>query len=426
MRIKLLRAAIAAVVLCLAQTTIAAELPRAKPEAVGLSSERLGVLRKNLEQRIDNGTIPGAVVIIARHGNIAWFEAMGWRDPQAKAAMTKDAIFRLYSMSKPITSVTAMMLYETGQLAVFDPLSKYVPAFGEVKVGVEKPGDAEGKPTLELVAPMRPIRLHDLLRHTSGLTYSFFGKGAVKQLYTDAKLSADDPDNATFVERLAKLPLAYHPSTTWDYSVSTDVLGRVIEVATGKSLLEAERERLLGPLGMVDTAFDVAEAAKQGRIAEALASDNSTGGGAPMFDPRKPRRFQSGGGGMVGTAMDYARFAQMLLNGGTLEGKRYLMPRTVAFMTADHTGGMAKAPFWQTIAGVDGVGFGLGFAVRRENGGAPWPGSAGDYGWDGAAGTTFWIDPKEDLFVIAMIQAPKQLGATRALLRDLVYAAIVK
>jgi CubicO group peptidase (beta-lactamase class C family) len=400
----------------------AADLPRGEPAALGFSVERLGRLEAVLRADIAKRQIPGAVVLIARHGKIAYFEALGERDPTAKAAMTRDAIFRIYSMSKPITTVTAMMLWEEGRITLDQPISKYLPAFAAMKVGVEKPG-ADG-PTLELVAAKKPITIQDLMRHSSGLTYGFFGDLLVKKAYLAANILADDPDNAQVAERLAKLPLAFQPGTTWDYSQSTDVLGRLIEVVTAKSLLEAERERVLGPLGMADTMFVVGDPARQARLAEPFPDDRTIGAGAVVGDPRQPKKYESGGGGMVGTAMDYARFCQMLLNGGELDGKRYLGPRTVAYMTTDHMGSaVVPGPYY--LPG-PGYGFGLGFAVRQATGVAPYPGNAGDYYWGGAGGTYFWIDPKTDMAVVFMMQSPKMRVHYRTVLRDMVYAALTE
>ena len=409
---------LAAVTLVHAQT-----LSSVKPEQVGLSSEQLGRLMTTLRVDSEKGQIPGAVLLIARQGKIALFESVGILDPATKAPMTKDAIFRIYSMSKPITSVAIMMLVEEGKLALGDPVAKYLPQFAEVKVGVEKPG-ADGKPTLELVAPRRPMTVQDLLRHTSGLTYGIFGNTLVKKQYLEAKLFSDDPTNADFVDRIVKLPLANHPGTMWDYSHSTDVLGRVVEVVSKKSLYEFEKERILDPLGMKDTAFDVTDKAKQARIAEPFPNDVTIGTDTTFFDPRVPQRWQSGGGGMVGTVMDYARFCQMLLNGGTLDGKRILGPKTVAYMTADHLdGSVAPGPLY--LPGV-GFGFGLGFAVRREAGVANVQGSTGEFNWGGAGGTFFWVDPKEDLFVVYAMQSPKQRVYYRPVLKNMIYSAVVK
>jgi CubicO group peptidase (beta-lactamase class C family) len=362
-------------------------------------------------------------LLVARQGKIALFESVGVLDPKTKAPMTKDAIFRIYSMSKPITSVAIMTLVEDGKIALGDPVAKYIPQVAEMQVGVEKPG-ADGKPTLELQPPRRQMSLQDLLRHTSGITYGIFGNTLVKKQYLDAKLFVGDPTNAEFVERLVKLPLASHPGTMWDYSHSTDVLGRIVEIVTNKSLYEFEKERVLDPLGMKDTAFDVTDKAKQARIAEAFPNDVTIGTDTTFFDPRVPQRWQSGGGGMVGTVMDYARFCQMLLNGGTLDGKRILGPKTVAYMTADHLdGSVAPGPLYLPGAG---FGFGLGFAVRREAGVANVQGSAGEFSWGGAGGTYFWVDPKEDLFVVYAMQSPKQRVYYRPVLKNMIYSAVVK
>ena len=407
----------------LSVTAIADPLPTTAPESVGLSSERLKRITDWLKGDIAKGIIPGAVLAISRHGKIAYFEAMGSLDAEKKTPMTKDAIFRIYSMTKPITTVAAMMLYEEGKLALNDPVAKYIPAFKDIKVGEEKPG-ADGKPTLELVAPKRPMTLQDLMRHSSGLTYGFFGEGLVKKTYLEANLNADDPTTTEFVDRLAKLPLVYHPGTTWDYSQSTDVLGRVIEVVTGKSLYQAFKEMLLDPLGMVDTSFYVTDPAKQSRIAEPLANDRTIGAGAVVNDPRISRKYESGGGGMVATIADYTRFVQMLANGGMLDGKRYLSPKTLAYMTSDHMGDIVQRGPYDLLG--PGYKFGLGFAVRTEAGLAPYAGSAGDYHWGGAGGTAFWVDPKEKVFVVYMMQAPSKRMQYRILLRDMVYAAIVE
>jgi len=398
-------------------------LSSVKPEQVGLSSEQLGRLVATLRADSEKGQIPGAVLLVARQGKIALFESVGMLDAATKAPMTKDAIFRIYSMSKPITSVAVMMLVEEGKLALGDPVAKYLPQFAEVKVGVEKPG-ADGKPTLELVAPRRPMTVQDLLRHTSGLTYGIFGNTLVKKQYLEAKLFSDDPTNADFVDRLATLPLAYHPGTTWEYSHSTDVVGRIVEVVSRKSLYEFEKERILDPLGMKDTAFYVADASKHGRIAEPFSNDRNIGIGADFNDPRVTQKVESGGGGMVGTVMDYARFCQMLLNGGTLDGRRLLSPKTVAYMTADHLdASIAPGPAYGPGPG---FGFGLGFAVRRDAGVSPLQGSVGEFNWGGAGGTYFWIDPKEDMFVVFAMQSPKQRVYYRPLLKNMVYGAVVK
>ncbi len=400
----------------------AADLPSAKPEDVGLSSQRLGLITNLLKADIAAGKIPGAVLLIARQGKVAYFESLGQLDTATGAPMTRDAIFRIYSMSKPITSVVAMMLVEDGRLKLDDPVSLYLPEFAKMQVGVEK-ADAAGKPALELVPARRPITVQDLLRHTSGLTYGFFGPGLVKQAYNEANLFAGNPDLKEYSQRLAKLPLMYQPGSTWDYSVSTDVLGRVVEVASGKSLFQFEKERILEPLGMGDTTFYVTEPARQKRIAEPLPNDRNFGVGADINNPRVALPMESGGGGMVSTASDYARFLQMMLSGGSFEGKRYLSPATVRFMTSDHANagaGVTPGPLYLPGAG---YGFGLGFAVRRGTGEAPYPAEAGEFNWGGAGGTYMWVDPKSEMLVVFMLQSPKWRVHYRSLLRNMIYAA---
>src|ERR1700750_3196548 len=296
-----------------------------KPKEAGFSTEGLARLDAYIKNEIAGNKIPGAIMMIQRNGKTAYYNSFGVRDPGTKAPMTPNTIFRIYSMSKPITTVAAMMLVEQGKLQLDNPLSKYIPAFANVKVGVEKKGE-DGKTVLDTVPAKKPITIQDLMRHTSGITYGFFGEGMVKKAYVDAHLFSDDVNNAEFAERIAKLPLAYKPGTTWDYSHSVDILGRVIEVISGKSLYQFEKENLLDPLGMKDTAFYVTDDAKKSRVAEPFPKDRTIGNDAVMNDPRVPQKWESGGGGMVSTIGDYARFAQMVLNGGTLDGKRSLSP----------------------------------------------------------------------------------------------------
>jgi CubicO group peptidase (beta-lactamase class C family) len=373
------------------------------------------------DNEVSSGRIPGAVVLIQQHGKPVYFEAFGMRDPVAKAPMTKDAIFRLYSMSKPITSVAVMMLVDDGKIALHDPLSRYIPAFADVKVGVSKKDDG-GKPTLGLEPLRRPITIEDLLRHTSGITYGFYGDSPVRKLYANASLFEGDPDNAEFADRLARLPLAEQPETLWHYGHSTDVLGRVVEVVSGKSLYQFEKERLLDPLGMSDTGFFVPEA-QRGRIAEFQPSDRFDRPLAGLDDPARPRRWESGGAGMDGTAGDYARFAEMLLEGGALDGKRYLKSETVRLMTTDQIGpetGIARDSFY--FPG-ETSGFGLGFAVRTV---ATTLLPVGEYRWDGVGGTCFFIDPKDDMFAVVMMQAPSQRARIEMEVKKLIYGALGK
>ncbi len=420
-----MRMAFLAILLCLSTVALAQaqSLPSATPERVGLSTERLNKVTAMLKADVEKGVIPGAIVLVARHGKIAWFDSVGTRNPETKAPMTRDSIFRIYSMSKPITSVAAMVLFEDGKFNLSEPVSKYIPQLGGLKVGVEKL-DADGKATLELVPAQRNMTIQDLFRHTSGLTYGFFGNTLVKKMYVDTKVWNDYPSNAELVDRLAKLPLASQPGTIWDYSHSTDVLGRLVEVISGQSLYQFEKERLLDPLGMTSTSFYVTDRTKQDRIVEPFPNDRNFGIDADFNDPRVVQKWESGGGGMVSTAMDYARFLQMLLNGGSLDGKRVLGPKTVSYMAADHLGAsVAPGPLYLPGAG---FGFGLGFAVRKDAGVSPLAGSVGEYNWGGAGGTYFWVDPKEDMFVVFMMQSPKWRVPYRALLKDMIYAAVTK
>ena len=348
--------------------------------------ERVGNFIRN---EIATGRIPGAVILIQQHGQPVYFESFGVRDVESKHPMTADTIFRIYSMSKPITSVAAMMLVEDGKLRLDDPVSKYIPDFADTKVGVEKT-DEGGKPALVLEPLNRPITIEDLLRHTSGLTYGFYGENAVRKLYANSDIYGGDFDNATFAERIARLPLA-------------------------------EKQRLLDPLGMSETAFFVADAAQRPRIAEPMPDDRFTPV-AGIRDSTLPRRWESGGAGMVGTIGDYARFAQMLLNGGTLDGKRYLKAETIASMASDHIGPETKIAHEPFYFPGDTSGFGLGFAVRTvEPANTSWP--LGEYRWDGAAGTSFFVDPRDDMFAICMVQAPSQGGRIQFELKTLIYEA---
>jgi len=388
-------------------------LPTATPEEVGLSSAALARLGDALGSRIAAGNIPGAVGLVARHGKVAWFESFGKLDPVSGAPMGTDALFRIYSMTKAIVSVGVMMLWEEGRLLLGDPIGKYIPAFDKTRVGVVRDGG------LETVPVERPITIQDLLRHTSGLTYEFRGSTLVHKAYNDARVMRLKQTNADQAEMLAALPLLHQPGTRWEYSRSTDVLGRLIEVISGQTLGAFLQDRILGPLGMVDTAFSV-PTDKQGRIAEAFAKDPENGTPVALLDVRRPALFESGGGGLVGSTMDYARFMAMLLGNGRLGATRLLGRKTIELMTSDHLGSVTGAADLLP----PGHGFGLGFAVRTAAGMAPFPGSVGNYYWGGAAGTTFWVDPAERLFAVLMIQAPVQREQYRLLFRDLVYAAI--
>ncbi|MEM1316351.1 MAG: serine hydrolase domain-containing protein, partial [Pseudomonadota bacterium] len=352
-------------------------LPAGDPAALGFSPERLEAIDAMLQARIDGGDFPGAVVMVAREGQAAHLAALGART-EGGEAMAEDAIFRIYSMTKPVTSVVAMMLVEEGRLGLSDPLGAYMPEYAEMTVLAD--GAAEAVPAV------RPIRVHDLLLHTAGMTYGFFGAGPAREALKAANLEGGGFDNRQIARRIGELPLEHQPGEVWEYSRSTDVLGALIEVVEGKTLGEVFEERVFGPLGMEDTGFWIEDEAARGRFAEARADDMKIGP-LDMFDPMQPRVFESGGGGLVSTVHDYARFAQMLLNGGEYEGARLLSPKTVAYMTADHMTGRGKGKYYLPGAG---YGFGLGFGVRLEDGTAPAMGSTGEYYWGGAAGTYVW------------------------------------
>ena len=405
-----------AALLCAALPALAAELPTADPASVGLDPARLDTVAARIRADVAGHVYPGATLAVLRHGKLAFTVTAGERDPQSHAAAAPDDIFRIYSMSKPVTVVAALMLLEQGRFTLDEPVSKYLPEFRDMKVGV---GDA--LTGMRLVAAERAVTIQDLLRHSSGITYGFFGSSPVKTAYNEAHLTADDPDSATFIARLAKLPLAYQPGTTWDYSYGIDVVGRLVEVLSGQSLYQFEKQNILDPLGMADTGFGVPDAARQGRIAEPYADDRNFGVDANFSDPRHPVRFESGGGGMVSTAHDYARFLQMLLNGGTLDGRRYLSPQTVRMMTSDQMGTVQPGPLY--LPG-PGYRFGLGVAVRADAGVAPFPGDVGDWYWGGAGGTYMWVDPARDMAVVWMMQAPKQRNHQARVLRDMVNAAV--
>jgi CubicO group peptidase (beta-lactamase class C family) len=364
----------------------------AMPEDVGLSSSQLARIEAMTQKHIDAGLVPGAVMLVARRGKIAWYKTMGFRDRAAKDPMRNDSIFRIYSMTKPIVSVAAMMLVEEGRMQISDPVSKYLPEMGRMKVGIEKAAD--GKPALELAEPAREMTVQDLMRHTSGLIYGSRGKSLVNAAYIEGQIGNRDFSNEEFVSKLSKLPLRYSPGDRWEYGVSTDVLGRVVEVVSGKKLGEFLNERILNPLGMSDTGFFV-PAEKLSRAAQPWQNPE----GPPMtprFDVAQNPRFESGGGGLTSTMDDYLRFAIMLADGGEFAGKRLLGNKTLEFMTSDHVGARPGRP--------SGLGFGLGFEVRTSVGDSALPGSLGEYGWSGNAGTLFWIDPKEQLIAIYMVQ----------------------
>ena len=368
------------------------------PASARVSAEAIAKLDRTLKDEIAQGGLPGTVMLIYRNGQVAHFEANGMRDKEAQIPMTRDSIFRMASMTKPITSVAIMMLYEEGRIAIGDPVSKYLPEFKDMKVGVEGK-DAAGNTVLNLVQPRRAMTVQDLLRHTSGLTYGHRGRSSalVKKSYVAAGEQSREHTNAELVTKLAKTPLAFHPGTQWEYGRSTDVLGRIVEVVSGMTLGEFFQSRIFAPLGMVDTFFNVPPG-KVARVAHPMI-ESATGRRPNVSDPSKPQRFESGGGALFSTASDYLRFTRMLLAGGELDGVRLLSPKTVEFMTSDHLGATPGSNY-------PGYGFGLGFAVRTSTGVNDMPGSVGEYLWGGAQGTWFWIDPREKLIAIFMSQRP--------------------
>ncbi|MFN7949675.1 MAG: serine hydrolase domain-containing protein [Blastocatellia bacterium] len=395
---------------------VGGSFPVAAPEAVGLSGPRLSHIRTVMNRHVADKQIPGAIGLIARHGKIAYQEAYGMADIEAGRPMQPDTIHRIYSMSKPVTSVAVMMLYEEGRILLSDPVAKYLPEFAKMKVGVEQKDPATGQMTLTTVPARRPITIRDLLRHTSGLTYGFFGDSLVDRQYRQEKILSE-LNLAEFVTHVAKLPLLFEPGTKWNYSVSVDVLGRLVEVVSGKSFDQYLQERIFTPLQMTDTGFYVPPAkknrlaklytlTKEGRLtpAEVCATRQECTDKFPNAAPSylEPVTLLSGGGGLVSTANDYLRFCQMLLNGGQLDGVRLLSRKTVELMSSDHLG--------EIQMGMPGYGFGLGFAVSKAPGQAGMMGSAGEYNWGGAAGTKFWIDPKEDMIGIYMIQILPHTG----------------
>jgi CubicO group peptidase (beta-lactamase class C family) len=395
-------------------------LPTEQPGKAGLSAERLNRIGEWLRSEVAKGTIPGAVATVVRGGRVVYQTEVGKLGPSSSADLKADSIFRIYSMTKPIVSVGAMMLVEEGRLLLEAPVSRYIPSFKDQKVGVEKT-EADGRKVLDLVPARRPATVQDLLRHTAGLTYGFFGDSLVRRAYKEANISSSGAvTNEDFADRIARMPLEHQPGTTWEYSHATDVLGRVIEVVSGQSLGQFLKTRLLDPLGMADTSFYVPEPERQARLAEPLPNDRMIGN-VPMFDPRQVAAMESGGGGLVSTLVDYGRFLLMMRNGGELEGRRYISPATVKYMTSNHLSpNVARTALY--VPG-DGYGFGLGVAVRSGDGEARYLGAAGDYFWGGAGGTSIWVDPANDLFAILMMQSPREMSPFRSIFRNMVYGA---
>ena len=407
------------VTLCVVATwpfgAIAQDLPVVAPQSVGLSLDRLARVTQRIRDDINDGKIPGAVMLVARHGKVAHFEALGALDRQTGAPMVKDAVFRVASMTKPITIVGALTLIEEGRLRLNTPIAQVLPQFAHMRVGIEN----RNRDGLMLVPAERPISVLDLMRHTSGLTYEISGDTLIKKMYREAGVGNIDESAEERVNKLATLPLVYQPETVWEYGRSIDVLGRMIEVVSGTGLEEFLTRRVLEPLGMKDTAFWVPRE-KRDRIA---ALESAPPGTPLLRDITRPRTAEGGGTGLVSTAGDYARFLQMLLNGGTLGGVRVLSRKTVEQMTTNQLDSSIKAEGPGYYPG-PGYGYGLGFAVRLTEGLAAELGSLGDYHIEGRWNTFAFVDPKEDLVAVLMVQAVKWLDYRRTI-KDVVLQSIV-
>jgi CubicO group peptidase (beta-lactamase class C family) len=394
------------------------------PPGAHFNAEKLAKVSEFFKNEVATGKIAGANVLIEQHGKPVFHEYFGVQDVVTKAPITDKTIFRLSSLTKAITSVVAMELIQDGKIKLDDPVSKYIPSFADMKVGVEKKAE-DGTKTLELVPLIRPITILDLMRHTSGITYGFYGDSLVRKAYKEANIYAGEFDLAEFAERIAKLPLHNQPGALWQYGHSTDILARIMEIVSGKSLLEIERERLLDPLGMTDTNFFVTEPERLQRLAQPLPNDSDFRVGR-QYRTEVRQKWESASGGMVSTMNDFSRFAQMLLNGGSFEGKTYLSPKTFELMASDHIGkgsGVERDYFY--FPG-DGFGMGLGFAVRTDPGNAkpPPPGSLGELKWDGAAGCYLVIDRKQDMFFVLLEQTPTERQRVQRTLKQLIYEAM--
>jgi CubicO group peptidase (beta-lactamase class C family) len=418
------RASAVAAVLTLAASQAGAEGTFDIPAGAHFDPKKLEKIGEFFRNEISTGKIPGAILLIQQHGKPVYHEFFGVRDPATKEPMTDDTIFQIFSMSKPITSVAAMTLIDQHKIKIDDPVGIYIPEFTTAKVGVEKKAD-NGEKALELQPLKRPITILDLMTQTSGITYGFYGDSMVRKAYANAKIYDGDFTNAEFAERIAALPLAEQPGTLWDYGHSTDILGRIIEVASGKSLLQYEKESLLDPLGMTNTMFYVTDPAKQKLLARPALNDQDFRVG---FDSRVDvqKKWESGGGGMVTTMADFAKFSQMILDGGKFDGKQFVTPKSYELMTSDHVGpgsGIARDYFY--FPG-DGFGFGLGFGVRTDPGNAkpPPPGSLGELKWDGASGCYFVIDRKQDMFFVLLEETPSQRQRIQKAVKQLIYEAM--
>lgn len=449
------RGALALLVLALAvPAAMARDLPEARPDRVGMSAERLARLTEHMDQAVADGVMVGGMGLIARNGRVVYEETYGLADRDPVRPMTEDTIFRIYSMSKPITAVAVLMLYEEGHFFLNDPVARYIPELADLEVAVSTAdgggtrmtsdgttsrteGTGDASKAGETRKPRRQPTIRDLLTHTAGFTYGVFGNTEVDKEYRQQGLLADDATLEEFVTRLGEIPLQYEPGTRWHYSVAVDVQGRLVEAVSGMKFGDFLEQRIFEPLGMVDTSFVVPDE-KWDRLAELYSPAGTPADAAAAFQSGnastelveadeqldagyKPgATFESGGGGLVSTASDYLRFSQMLLNGGELDGVRLLSPKTVELMTKNHLGDIAMG------FGRDGVGFGLGVAVALDQGEIGELGSEGEYNWGGAAGTRFWIDPAEELIGIFMVQSIPHRTRLGSEFKNLTYQAIVE
>ncbi|WP_420391747.1 serine hydrolase domain-containing protein [Acuticoccus sp.] len=386
----------------------AADIEVTDPVTIGLDAQALEGVRSALEADVEEGRVPGALLLISRNGKVGFFAALGQQGPDDPTPMASDTIFRIYSMTKPIVSVAAMMLVEQGRLALDEPVATYIPPFAAMEV-LQPAGATYVITEDKRRTAQTTMTVRDLLRHTSGMIYGIFDDGRFAELYAEAGVANDDITTDEFARRMGRLPLRFDPGTAWHYGRSTDVLGRVIEVATGMPLDQALDEMIFQPLGMTDTAF-FQDPSQAERFAQPVT---------PLFDMADPMPMLSGGGGLTSTMEDYLRFVMMLRNRGSLDGVRIIRPETLAFMTENHIEGLDRSYFYPG----DAYGFGLGFAVRIEEEG-DYPGTVGDYWWRGLAGTYFWVDPRKDVFAIFLIQDPANRVYYTGQTREWVYGAL--
>lgn len=403
------------------QVHAADPLPPAPPAEAGFSTAGLDRLDRFFAREIEAKRVPGAVVGIARDGKLVHYKAYGQIDPVKGAPMPKDAIFAMASMTKIMASVAALQLNEDGRLPLKSTLASYYPAFATMKVGVPQ---ADG--SLRLDAQARPVFIHDLFRHTSGLTYGGRGDHPIAKFYPTGTQPGMENTTAEFIERITKLPLAHQPGTAFEYGFSIDVLGAVVEKVSGQRLGAYLQDNVWKPLGMVDTTFSPSEAQQQ-RLARAFATNPLDGKPqAPVYIPQ-PLKFDCAGACAMATVGDYLRFGQMLMNGGTLDGQRILSPKTVTHMTVNHLGPEIRNAVGVVEPHREGFGFGLGVAVRTQTGLSAVPGNPGEYSWNGAFGTQFFADPKERLVVVVGTAAPGDLRKYyREQVQALVYGAMTR